>query len=914
MKIPAATIRLLLVLIVPALSATVEATNSGQPIRVEPQKTVTTIWRITNPHPVAMRYAAQIRLPERWKSLSGPAEFDVAADSSVLQLWCLYVPQATHSDTFQVRLLIRNASRPAKVDSGSVAVVVVPFKKLAVKPVEIPALVIAGDACALTYLVSNESNIGDTVRTGLRYDDESIPGLAGPSFWLNPGEQRTVNLRLPTNAHLTKAANQGPIFYVQLGDDAATRQSTRSFVQVIPRIAEEVDPYHRLPVGLTLTRVTQSGTSKKSGFQADLYAEGTLDEEQMQRFELRLKGPDIYDRSYFALHDEYYASYSSDRMAFNAGDRLYSLSRLTETYRYGRGFSGRYRYGRWQSSAYWMKTRWLILPEEQIAGQVEYALSARNSVGVNYLQKRAGSRNGDIFSVSGKLQPTQTMHINLEGALSPQAGRAQYACNVDLLGTMPAVQYFVSYIHAGPRFPGYFHDTQFINAGASIRTIGALRFNINLSRRNENILSDSTLFASPQTRENDFGMHYHWKNGSHIAVNWIDHNSQDRLPVSTFDYREQKMRVLLGQSISRFNYELALESGKTLNNMVNRMLPMERVTAFLTYNAGSRQSLRSFVSYSNDNRTTAQKQRQFTLGASARWQFSEKTFLSVEYQNKQDLEDYYRNRNMYQIDFSQTLLYSHQLSVRGRRTLSSFSLQDKTTAWMVDYRIPFNLPLTKIKNRAAVEGVVLETAGKQPVKDLVVQLNGLAMVTDRQGRFMFPALKPGQYYLTIECSKMGIHYVTDQKMPMELHLQDGDTYQLSIGVSHSAGFSGTLLLMPLHDAGGAAGSAAAEDRFIIGNGVLTEADSDTAKGLAYTAVELSKDDESLWRTTDSEGRFTFEDLRPGSWTCKIYQNNIPENYYLEKETFMVDLPAGSQKHIDIKVLPKKRKIRMLTKP
>jgi hypothetical protein len=274
---------------------------------------------------------------------------------------------------------------------------------------------------------------------------------------------------------------------------------------------------------------------------------------------------------------------------------------------------------------------------------------------------------------------------------------------------------------------------------------------------------------------------------------------------------------------------------------------------------------------------------------------------------------------MYQIDFSQTTFNSQQILVRGRRTLNSFSLQDKTTAWMVDYKIPFDMPIAKVKNRAVVEGTIIDTAKRQPVKDIMVQVNGLAMVTDRQGHFIFPALKPGHYYLTIECSNIGLQYVTDKKMPMELHLQDGDRYDLAIGVSPSASLAGTLLLMPHHSSNtiveiDSTTLVSNNQFFIMGNRAGGSEPPDTAQGLANSAVELCRDTETLWRTTDKDGRFLFEGLRPGQWTCKIYQNNFPDNYYLENETFLVDLPAGSQKEMVIKALPKKRKIRMLDQP
>ena len=85
-------------------------------------------------------------------------------------------------------------------------------------------------------------------------------------------------------------------------------------------------------------------------------------------------------------------------------------------------------------------------------------------------------------------------------------------------------------------------------------------------------------------------------------------------------------------------------------------------------------------------------------------------------------------------------------------------------------------------------------------------------------------------------------------------------------------------------------------------------------GLANTIIELRSSSEIRRTVTDNQGRFEFEELRPGKWTLKINSENLPEYHYLEKDTFELELKPGQRVEISAKVLPKKRRIQIIAEP
>jgi hypothetical protein len=63
--------------------------------------------------------------------------------------------------------------------------------------------------------------------------------------------------------------------------------------------------------------------------------------------------------------------------------------------------------------------------------------------------------------------------------------------------------------------------------------------------------------------------------------------------------------------------------------------------------------------------------------------------------------------------------------------------------------------------------------------------------------------------------------------------------------------------------------------------------------------------------TDKNGRFSFEQLRPGKWTVRFLSDNLPPHHYFEKEELRVDLKPGEEKNIEAKVLLRRRQIQMV---
>jgi uncharacterized protein (DUF2141 family) len=234
------------------------------------------------------------------------------------------------------------------------------------------------------------------------------------------------------------------------------------------------------------------------------------------------------------------------------------------------------------------------------------------------------------------------------------------------------------------------------------------------------------------------------------------------------------------------------------------------------------------------------------------------------------------------------------------------------TSYLLSYTIPLGIPVGKKKGIGGIEGTVSDAEGK-PLPKVVVEVGGLTAMTDSDGGFTFPGFKPGSYYLTVEQGSIGMGRITTEKMPLSIEVKGGETSRVSIEITPSCRVNGRLSLRQSDNSGNVQREAKPNQvREFSLKGLEGAGNKDkSALKLVNILVEISRDGESIRQVTDDEGRFSFYDLRPGRWTVKVADDNLPPYHYVEKESYPVELKSGEDQVVVIQVLPRVRKIQMI---
>jgi hypothetical protein len=96
--------------------------------------------------------------------------------------------------------------------------------------------------------------------------------------------------------------------------------------------------------------------------------------------------------------------------------------------------------------------------------------------------------------------------------------------------------------------------------------------------------------------------------------------------------------------------------------------------------------------------------------------------------------------------------------------------------------------------------------------------------------------------------------------------------------------------------------------------MLSQADSADLvedRGIAEVLVELTDGVETKRVITDEQGRFAFEEMRPGAWTLTVSEANLPEYTRLEKNTLEFHPMPGEEMQVLVRAVPQRRQVQIL---
>jgi len=152
-------------------------------------------------------------------------------------------------------------------------------------------------------------------------------------------------------------------------------------------------------------------------------------------------------------------------------------------------------------------------------------------------------------------------------------------------------------------------------------------------------------------------------------------------------------------------------------------------------------------------------------------------------------------------------------------------------------------------------------------------------------------LKVGTYDLTMEESSFDINTIATIPGPYRVTIAAGKEIPFEIELTKAARIEGKLIIK--------------EDEKTNKSGYYP-----IKEEIDKLIIEASSNTEVFRVYTTSDGNFSFNDLRPGSWNIKIYPNGIPNGYKLEKDQFTFHLTSGKIENMEVVIQKKNREIKI----
>jgi hypothetical protein len=660
-------------------------------------------------------------------------------------------------------------------------------------------------------------------------------------------------------------------------------------VQVVPRVTGVEERYVRFPV---TARVRFAGESNRKGLQLEVMGGGALSPAGDDRLEVLIRTPDIQQKSILGRRDEYQLNYSTKQYGLFLGDKNYSLSPLTEYNRYAFGVSGDANMKSWRVGGFVNDSRFLTTKLRQFAGYVSTSIMDGTEVGLNYLRKQE-AQGSDVVTARSIVRLSTNNEFDLEYGMGRIGGGWDDAYAARWTGRGSWYSFDARYVNSGPRFPGYFRDVDLKNLSLNFAPLSDLRFEAYYRDEHRNLARDTNLVFAPQDRYFQFGAGF----SNYLAVYYRSNTQSDLLPNSHYRRKDETWQFRAGFNLPWLMVLGNADLGTIRDNIGGTDNPYKRYTLYTSVQPFEGHTYGFTVEYTDErDPTTLETQHRLSGSFSANVILGESTQLAASLFGNRTRGEYVQTYSLFDISLEHSFPFGHSLILRGRQSLFTPSDEGKEIAYLVEYAVPIGVPIARSTESGQLSGRVVDAENGRGVPNVLLYAGGATAVTDRNGDYSFPSLKPDKYVLQLDMASAGLNRVALQRLPQELTIAGGQESRFDVSLSRSVTIVGTVLLYP----------------------AVEQAANDTSQpilkdpiGHPGVVVELANADEVNRRLTDSRGRFAFSDIRPGRWTLRILEGNLPQNYYFEKDAHQVTVAPGQSAELGFKALPRKRRVQIL---
>lgn len=898
----------------------------------EPGRIVTVGFLVRNNTEGDEEFFENLKLPEGWQTVvSQEFPFRLKAREEGVRIAVFFVPPAAPSGSYEITYTVRSQKNYDITDVENFKVVALPLVKLEVLAEEVPETIIAGDSFSVRLRLINRGNAETKIELEKKGNFDWPIKVEPGEIVIGAGKSLTLSLSVRTDEKIEKKTKY--ILSVKattekIKNGVSSVQKTVS-VDIIPRITGRFDPYHRMPARLSIIGAGGNG-DEDEGMQLEFSGSGSLDEEGKKRVDFLFRSPNLQEESSFGNRDEYRFSYYDDVLDFHLGDRSYSLSPLTERYRYGRGAEINIHPGRFGIGGFLVESRWDKPKKKEIGFYLEHQMNDWLSVRGNLLKKNENFEDR-LYSLQAEINPGKNFDLGLEYGFSRREGDVDdTAYRIDLSGEFrDKIWYSFENTHAGPQYFGSYNDSNSTYGDITFPVYGRLRGNLSYRKYENNLNLDPTFSTANREESYRAGLTYPLPAQTRLSLSYENTAREDALFPSDYDCEENAIKVGLDKSFKKASFYTFIERGQLKDNLLNQTNNNLERYGFYAYLHPSQRQSYSIYARSGHSAFTKNPERTNSAGLSCSWRIRNNLNLNLDYQK--DGFNSEKGREYDRISASLRCSLPNSQTISFRSSWYNYRETDKENfSWFMVYTIPWQIPVSKKKSIGVLKGRVYDAESPgQGLSEVVLRVNGATAVTDKNGKFIFPSLPPETYFLSVDKSSIGVKCVTAEKLPLMIEVKGDQTTEIEIGVVRSAKIFGQVGIFNYgnnnnNHEGNEAHNTENEKMFVVGsgkngngkgneNGSFDRDNLKEVEGLGNILLEIKNEKEVIRQVTDANGKFSFADLKPGKWTLKIYDYNLPLNHYLEKKEFILELKSGEEKEITVKILPRLRPIRIIEK-
>lgn len=868
-----------------------------------------------------------IVLPPGWKVITSIGiPFEMASGKEEVRLLSIFVPAVSLSGDYSIAYTVQGTKDPSVFDSDTICIAVPSVFKLNISIEDSPVdAILAGESYTAGVKVISKSNIDLPVKlTAKSIQDGNIIRVTPTEFVVPANQNRPVAIHVETNKGLTRKEDHIVSLTAESevnGQKIVARKNIST--KIVPFITSNVDPYTRLKTKLSILGIMDNGHATT---QFEVSGNGFIDEKKSRYVDFLLRAPDTTpNSSKFGTRDIYRFSYRDPHTRVLLGDNTYVVSPLIENGFYARGAGIDTTWGsRVSAGGFYAKTQWASTPTTESGGRLSYTFNQFFTPQLNILHKETESYTGDVYGMQIKAGPWREMTLDTEYAYgrksqdnSQTIDATAYRIDFQAQPTANANLLFQK-AHADPGFTGYYSATDYTSLMFLFPILQNLKGKFSFREQEqdpnrEEYVSPTGRIYKPTTaitsRSYTGGLVWSPYRDLQVSLDYQQQESKDTLLPADFDYSEKSLRFDINKTFNKGSLLFSATHGSYddyLKKKANNAL--FQYSLYGTFAPTPSQSYSLFVRTGHASMNLA-PDKSTTFGGSASWRLLPNLQASLGFSANNIGADRTVERDNYTGSIAYTFKNGQSVSLRGVFINHRDEERQKERYVLMSYTIPFKIPVARKASVGALKGRLWfqEPHGPEPVVRALVSANGTVAVTNSNGEFSFPALKPGKYYLMVDRKGMGKDRITAKKLPLKVIVDGAETARYDIETVNTCRVTGRITLMGVDEA------ARKPDTKIPDNLVLSsDAQLKEIGGVGGVRILLSNEGEFYQKTSDDDGTFLFDDLRPGAWTISIDESDLPPRHRVETKEIEVQIKPGETKKIDFSVKPRMKKIQFLS--
>jgi hypothetical protein len=845
---------------------------------VRASATITAAFLVANRREDSVTVRTRLELPPEWSVLTTIDTLRAGPQSSELLILGIIVPSRTLAGAYPVRVWVTSASDPeGTVDS---VIVLVPERiGTDVTLLDRPGYVVSGRAYESGFQVRNRGNRTATISLTVRSSVGAV-SLSDSVLRLAPNESREVRARVRTPEGMN-AAIDDVVEVVATHKEGPAVEPVRgsSRVTIVPEPSRTIEHFLRIPARVNLRAATADGVSP-----LEVFGQGLIRDRGDARLDFLFRGPSGA-ASAFGERDEYRVELRAPAWRVRAGDHMFAVSSLTAAGQPGFGFGADGDRGIFSAGAYSQQFRRVPERGDEVGAFIGVRPAEGSSLAINVVNRSGGSLPGAIGSASALLE-RWNLTSELEYARSRRSDAEGDARTARLSGMTRLGSFDLGHSFADTAFSGSQRGGEHNYVTAHSQPVGAVTFGLNGSRHRTDLSRTTGVPYEELLRTAAISATFFQKvtvEGGNVGRETIVSGAREA-------GEQWGIRSRADHDFMFGSLMLEIERGRGESSAASRW--------YSDVSLGARRPFRwghasLYTQRYTGGGITKGAAGSVTLGGDAAIRVLRSMHATViAYSTRQDLPNAQWHS---QVDalLSRGVRNGAIVTLRARLLGGGTRAVSQQSVVYLEYGMPLRLPVAPLRTPGRVTGRVIDAASGHGVAGALVRLGPQVAITDRNGEVSFGGVPGGQHRLSMsqETSFANAVFVGDPTLVVDSARVRPTTFSLAI--ARSARVDVDVRRFTATRTTGA-GSDSLREAGAVSNATLV----------------LAGERDTLYRTSNEDGRAVFTDIPPGRWSLFI-RGDMPAFTRFEPDRLELSLEPGEQEKVGFRLVPRRREIQVI---